>query len=66
MMYLLWALGVVLLVTGLWPYALIALAVVLPVLFGTVVIGMVLHDEEEYLHKKFGTWNEKEEKDNGK
>ena len=55
MMYLLWGLVVVLLVSGLWTYALIALALLLPVLFGSMVIGMVLHDEEEYLNKKFGT-----------
>lgn len=54
MMYLLWGLVVVLLVSGLWAYALIALALLLPVLFGSMVIGMVLHDEEEYLNKKFG------------
>lgn len=55
MMYLFWGLVVVLLVSGLWAYALIALALLLPVLFGSMVIGMVLHDEEEYLNKKFGT-----------
>jgi protein-S-isoprenylcysteine O-methyltransferase Ste14 len=65
-MYLFWGLAVVLMVTGLWTYALITLALLLPVLFGSMVIGMVLHDEEEYLNKKFGTQDEQKEKDNGK
>ena len=60
MMYLLSALSVVLMITGLWTYALIALALLLPVLFGSMVIGMVLHDEEEYLNKKFGTQDDKD------
>ena len=64
-MYLFWGLAVVLLVTGLWTYALIAIALIFPVLFGLVVISMVLHDEEEHLNKKFGTQDDKE-KDNGK
>lgn len=55
MIYLLSALSVVLMITGLWTYALIALALLLPVLFGSLVIDVVLHDEEEYLNKKFGT-----------
>lgn len=55
MMYLLSALSVVLMITGLWTYALIALALLLPVLFGSLVMDVVLHDEEEYLNKKFGT-----------
>ena len=66
MMYLFWGLAVVLMVTGLWTYALIALALIFPVLFGSVVIGMVLHDEEEHINKKFGTQDEQKEKDNGK
>jgi protein-S-isoprenylcysteine O-methyltransferase Ste14 len=66
MMYLLWGLVVVLMVTGLWTYALIALALLLPVLFGSMVIGAILHDEEEYLNRKFGTQDEQKEKDNGK
>jgi protein-S-isoprenylcysteine O-methyltransferase Ste14 len=66
MMYLLWGLVVVLMVTGLWTYALIALALLLPVLFGSMVIGVILHDEEEYLNRKFGTQDEQKEKDNGK
>lgn len=60
MMYVLWGLAVVLMVTGLWTYALIALALLLPVLFGSVVIGMVLHDEEEHINKKFGTQDDKD------
>lgn len=60
MMYVLWGLAVVLMVTGLWTYAFIALVLLLPVLFGSMVIGMVLHDEEEYLNKKFGTQDDKE------
>ena len=60
MMYVLWGLAVVLMVTGLWTYALIALALLLPALFGSVVIGMVLHDEEEYINKKFGTQDDKD------
>jgi protein-S-isoprenylcysteine O-methyltransferase Ste14 len=34
-------------------------------LFGAVVIGMTLHDEEAYLNKKFGM-DEKDDEDNGK
>jgi protein-S-isoprenylcysteine O-methyltransferase Ste14 len=60
MMYLFWGLAVVLMVTGLWTYALLALALLLPVLFGSVVISMVLHDEEEHINKKFGTQDDKE------
>ena len=49
-------LGLILLlsVTGLWPYALIVIGLLLVLLFGAVVIGMTLHDEEAYLNKKFG------------
>lgn len=65
MMYLLWGLVVVLMVTGLWTYALIAIALIFPVLFGLVVISMVLHDEEEHINKKFGTQDDKDE-NNGK
>jgi protein-S-isoprenylcysteine O-methyltransferase Ste14 len=65
MMYLFWGLAVVLMVTGLWTYALIAIALIFPVLFGLVVISVVLHDEEEYLNKKFGKQDDKDE-NNGK
>lgn len=64
-MYLFWGLAVVFLVTGLWTYALIAIALIFPVLFGLVVISMVLHDEEEHINKKFGTQDDKDE-NNGK
>ena len=60
MMYLLSALSVVFMITGLWTYALIAFALLLPVLFGSMVIGVILHDEEEYLNKKFGTQDDKD------
>ena len=59
-MYLFWGLAVVFLVTGLWTYALIAIALIFPVLFGLVVISMVLHDEEEHINKKFGTQDDKD------
>jgi protein-S-isoprenylcysteine O-methyltransferase Ste14 len=60
MMYLLSALSVVFMITGLWTYALIAFALIFPVLFGSMVISVVLHDEEEYLNKKFGTQDDKD------
>ena len=60
MMYLLSALSVVFMITGLWTYALIAFVLILPVLFGSMVIGVILHDEEEYLNKKFGTQDDKD------
>ena len=53
-MYIVLGLILLLSVTGLWPYALIVIGLLLVFLFGAVVIGMTLHDEEAYLYKKFG------------
>lgn len=64
-MYIVLGLILLLSVTGLWPYALIVIGLLLVLLFGAVVIGMTLHDEEAYLNKKFGM-DEKDDEDNGK
>jgi protein-S-isoprenylcysteine O-methyltransferase Ste14 len=60
--YLLWALGVLLIVSGLWPLAILLAIPVFVLVFGAMVIGMALHDEEEYLREKFDI-EEKQEDD---
>lgn len=60
--YLLWAVGVLLIVTGLWPLVVLLAIPVLFFTFGAVVFGMALHDEEKYLREKFDI-EEKQEDD---
>lgn len=62
MKYLLWALGVLLILSGLWPLVILLAIPVFLFVFGAMVIGMALHDEEEYLREKFDI-EEKQEDD---
>lgn len=53
MKYLLWAFAVVLLATGLWPWALGLGFLAFGVYFVYAVCVMALHDEEKELQERF-------------